>query len=74
MATSRVTGAKPTECPACGGLGYTRDTADRMETRHPTPEEVAEYGLHPKEWVECATLLKGSGCPRCKGTGQRLHA
>lgn len=56
----RITKALPTECPDCSGLGYTEATCDTMETRRDR-----EYGI-----VEKKTLSKGSGCPRCLGTGQ----
>lgn len=74
MVATRITGQKPTECSKCSGLGYTRETADLMETRRPTAQEVLDYGMDPREWVECATVRKGSGCPRCKGVGQILHS
>lgn len=57
---TRITKARDTECQTCSGLGYTADTADTMETRRDR-----EYGI-----VEKKTLSKGSGCPRCLGTGQ----
>lgn len=70
MDAARITRSLATECFVCNGLGYTRATAAEMKCRNPYPSEVLEYGLHPREFVECQTLKRGSGCPRCHGTGQ----
>jgi DnaJ-class molecular chaperone len=52
---TQATGALATECPTCHGMGQTRNTCTEME--------VDKDGhLH--------TVLQGSGCPRCFGTGQ----
>lgn len=60
----RITKARPTECSECNGLGYTDATCDIMEVRRDR-----EYGT-----VEKKTVSKGSGCPRCLGTGQSVAA
>jgi hypothetical protein len=77
MATpSRITGARETECPECNGLGYTHATCDDMQTRKVTREEHEQSHVSLPPVVEMRTIRKGSGCPRCLGTGQlmpRMH-
>lgn len=60
----RITKALPKECPDCGGLGYTPETAAKMTTRRDR-----EFGI-----VEVKTLKQGSGCPVCLGVGQQEKA
>jgi len=55
----RLTKAKPTECPVCQGIGYTRATCPELEQR------IDKDGR-----TKLATVRLGSGCPRCLGTGQ----
>jgi RecJ-like exonuclease len=52
---TQATGALATECPTCHGMGQTRNTCTEME--------VDKDG-------HSHTVLQGSGCPRCLGTGQ----
>lgn len=49
------------ECPACQGLGHTRDSAPVMEMRY--ERDLGGY-------VEVRTIKQGSGCWKCLGTGQ----
>lgn len=61
VVTQRITGASPSECPACHGLGYTGASQAEMETR---------WNRERNEDVEVRTLRQGSGCLRCGGMGQ----
>lgn len=72
--SNRITGAKPTECPDCEGLGYTKATGAEMKCRRLTLAEREEYGFRPDDWVEVRTVKRGSGCPKCKGVGQAYNA
>ena len=62
----RITGALPTECPACQGLGYTRESQAEMHC-----EPTYEHG-----YVEVSTIVVqgrpqvGSACLKCLGLGQ----
>ena len=48
----------PNECPACQGIGQTKETATEVE------HDGKQY----------RTIAKGSGCPRCLGIGRIAKA
>ena len=59
-------------------MGVTRECAPVMEMRYSADARLESQGPYP-EWfqdrgqgamVEVATILQGSGCLRCGGTGQ----
>lgn len=53
------------ECPACRGIGYTRDSAAEMHYREEPDIGPVEYAT---VYRDMAPQL-GSGCLRCGGTG-----
>lgn len=55
----RITKAHVDECKECQGIGYTRATS---------PELSQQIGADGKSRL--VTLKRGSGCPRCLGTGR----
>ncbi len=57
----RTTKAKPTECPACRGMGFTEGSATEMEML---------FSPEMNGYVEVRTAAQGSGCWKCHGTGQ----
>jgi len=66
----RTTKASPHECPECQGIGYTAATSDSMLDSNGAP--LTRRTRDEEGIAEKTTVRKGSGCPRCLGTGQLL--
>ena len=66
MAQVRITAGLPTECPACHGIGYTKESAAEMHYEdHPEHGPVERFTVY-RDMVPQI----GSGCLKCGGTGQ----